>query len=92
MTATVERGHDDPPDMHLVESVLWGRQKHRTMRHRDFVHVVRELTERGESADLIADRLGCSTRLVKRARVEIWGRGGVGDAQSEQRQHQRRGR
>ena len=57
------------PDTAVVDQVLSGKRGLRDLETCDRAVVVAELTMRGESVELIADRLGCSTRVVKRMRA-----------------------
>ncbi len=58
------------PDPMLVDSAVDGRLHAVGMDEADRCAVVAALSDRGESADQIADRLHCSPRLVKRIRAD----------------------
>lgn len=58
------------PDPQIVDAVLDGRASLTTLDDADRAVVVAELSERGESVEQIADRLGCCTRVVKRVRAQ----------------------
>ena len=58
------------PDMAVVDAVLDGRASLDSLAPEDRAVVVAELSERGESVEQIADRLGCCTRVVKRVRAQ----------------------
>lgn len=58
------------PDPMLVDAATDGRLDATAMPDEDRAYVVAVLSERGESADQIANRLHCSPRLVKRIRAE----------------------
>lgn len=62
MTATMHRWVQDDV---IPDAVRSGMLKLPDLGPDDRCHVVAELTRRGESAQLIADRLGCSIRQVK---------------------------
>ncbi len=58
------------PDEQMIDAARCGRLDAKTMSHEDRCFVVARLTMLGETADVIADRLHCSSRLVKRIRAE----------------------
>lgn len=57
------------PDTAVVDAVVEGRRTLPKLDTEDRAVVVAELSCRGESVEMIANRLECSTRVVKRVRA-----------------------
>ena len=57
------------PDTAIVDAVLCGRRRLDDLDETDRAVVVAELSNAGESVELIANRLGCTPRTVKRMRA-----------------------
>lgn len=57
------------PDTVVVDAVIEGRRTLPNLGTEDRAVVVAELSCRGESVEMIANRLDCSTRVVKRVRA-----------------------
>lgn len=62
-----QRWHED---RHLVEAAIAGRVRAENLDAADRAWLVAELTHSGSTADMIADRLHCSRRLVLQIRAE----------------------